>query len=389
MRNSRIKVSTLALMTFLLSFAIMYTYGRGITVIYGVIELTIAVFCYFGFFRWFRKIDKNLGMLCLFIVTFAWISGIFNGDLKSTLLITVPLIIPVYVSTFNIEYKSSSDFMLVTVVAVIITFLAIMRNAFGDFNSNTLGFMGFMGVSFGFIWIKNARFKIIPIGCVLFGMLCANMSGSRNVALLSIACVIMLLLPESIFCNRMVYFTITIAILIYTIFSTDIMAWGFSVPKINDFLLNFTSRYSQKAWEMASRVDYLRMVQESISQRNILLQIFGTGTLTMHGHNMFYQCVLEFGYFGTMLIYIMFFRIFKLAYILIRENQDNVARGCVIALWGNLLLQAADVYLLGPETYAVVPQVLMGIILQRYAVYRKELVYACQKRENLPNIATF
>ncbi len=262
----------MALMALLLSFAIMYTYGYSITAAYGVMELTIAVFCYFGFFRWFRKIDKILGILCLLTVTFAWISGVFNGDLKSTLLITVPLIMPLYISTLNIEYKSSADFMLATVVAVIIAFLAIMRNAFGYFNSNTLGFMGFMGVSFGFIWIKNVRFKIIPIGCTL-GILCANMSGSRNVALISIACVMLVLLPEAVFCNRMVYFIITSAILIYTIFSADIMEWGFSVPKINDFLLDFTSRYSQKAWEMASRVDYLRMIRESISQRNILLQI--------------------------------------------------------------------------------------------------------------------
>lgn len=77
MRNSRIKVSTLALIALLLSFAIMYTYGYSITVAYGVMELTIAVFCYFGFFRWFRKIDKNLGILFLLTVNFAWIPGIF------------------------------------------------------------------------------------------------------------------------------------------------------------------------------------------------------------------------------------------------------------------------------------------------------------------------
>lgn len=382
---SRIKISILTLLGVLLSFAIMYTYGNSMTSIYGAIELLIAFFCYLGFFQYLRRIDANLGILCLFVIFVAWISGILSGDLKSTLLITTPLIMPLYISMFKIEYRSSADYIPVTVIAIALTFLAIIRGVFGYFNSNTLGFMGFMGISFGIIWVKSARFKIIPILCVLLGILCANMSGSRNVAVVGLICIIFLLLPDAILKKRMIFYSITLLILLYTIFSADIMAWGFSIPELNDFLLDFTSNYSQKAWSMVSRVDYLRMVQESISQRGILLKLFGTGTLTMHGHNMFYQCVLEFGYIGTTLIYLMFIRIFRLAYLLIRKNQDNIVLGCVIALWGNFMLQAADVYLLGPETYAIIPQVLMGIILQRYTNYRTQLTNEYQYRGNSLN----
>lgn len=378
----KINASTLVLISLLLSFAIMYTYGYSMTIVYGAIEIIIAMFCYMGYVLRFKRIDPNLRIWSLLVISVAWVTGtftsIFNGGLKSTLLITVPLIMPLYISTFNIKYKERLDFIPVSIVAVILTFLAIMRNTFGQFNSNSMGFMGFMGISFGFIWAKKTRAKIIPLLFILFGIWCAAMSGSRNVAIVSFVCIIILFIPEAIISNRTVYFLVTIIILIYTIFSADIMAWGFSVPEINNFLVEFTSNYSQKAWEMESRVDYLIMVKESILQRNILFQLFGTGSLTMHGHNMFYQCVLEYGYFGTLFIYLIFFRIFKLAYILIRKQHDNIVLGCVIALWGIFMLQGADVFLLGPETYAIVPQVFMGIILQRYATYRVEIADACR-----------
>ncbi len=372
MYRSEIRVSQFALMAFLMCFAIMYTYGRSITILYGGIELLIAFFCYKGFLTRFNRIDGTLGALCLLVVMSTWLTGLFYGDLKSTLLITVPIIMPLYISTLNIAYSGNNDFMLAAVGAVIVTFLAIIWNLFGNFNSNTIGFVGFMGVSLGFPWIKSARFKVIPLTIVLFGILCAAMSGSRNVAVTGLACICLLLLPDAILRKKSVFFLITGFVLAYTIFSADIMAWGFSIPAINDFLLEFTGRYSQKAWSMAARVDYLRIIQSHIAERNILQQMFGTGTLTIHGHNMFYQSVLEFGYLGTSLIYIMFFRIFKFGYVLIKEKHDRVAMGCAVALWGNFLLQGADVYLLGPESYAVVPQVLMGIILQRYSVYRYE-----------------
>lgn len=381
-RNSKISVSLLVMIGFLLSFTIMYTYGRSITLVYGAIELVIAIFCYLGYVRYFRKIDVNLRMICLIVICIAYITGIINGDPKSTLLITTSLVMPLYISTLNIAYKGKSSFGIVTIVTTIIIFLAIMYDAFGSFNSNTLGFVGFMGVSIGFLWVRNTKLKLIAIVVVVFGIICAAMSGSRNVAVVGLVCVMLLLLPTYILRNRKIFYFITGTILIYTIFSADIMAWGFSIPEINEFLLNFTSNYSEKAWEMAARVDYLRMIQDHLSQRPILLQLFGTGSLTMHGHNMFYQCVLEFGYFGTVLIYLMFIRIFKFGYILIRNKQDTVVLGCVIALWGNFMLQAADVYLLGAESYAIVPQVLMGIILQRYAIYRKELVQTYQVDEN-------
>ena len=378
-RKSTISVKILLLIGYLLSVAITYLYAKSVTIVYGALELAIAAICYIGCLSRHKQIDSKLFFLGFGAVMLAWCSGVFGGDFKSTLLITVPLIMPLYISTMSITYKDRKDFAPVTIVAVAITFLVIEQRVLGEINSNTLGFLGFMGVSLGILWIKSAKRKLIPTALVLVGFLFSMNSGSRNVAIVGLICVALLALPKRVFQSPALYFAASLIVFGYSIFAEDIMAWAFSKPKLYEFLTEFTNRYSEKAWEMAGRVDFLRRVQNIISQRHLLQKLFGTGTLTTHGHNMFYQCVLNFGYVGATLIYAMFCRIFKLAYVLIRENHDEVALGCTVILWGTFLLQGADVFMVGPETYAVVPQVLMGIILNRYTTYRKECIEASRK----------
>lgn len=372
LRNSTISVKKLLAIGYLLMVAITYLYANSVTIVYGGLELLIAAVCYVECVRRSRSIDGKLLLLCLGVVVLAWASGLLHGDPKSTLLITVPLLMPLYISTLNITYRDWKDYVPVTVIAVVVSFLMIERLLFAEINSNTLGFMGFMGVSLGILWAQSTKQKWIPTVTVVLGFLLSMNSGSRNVAIVGLICIILLFLPKKVFRNGAVYMIVCLIVVGYSVFSADIMAWAFEKPQLYDALVRFTDRYSDKAWELAGRIDFLRRVQNIIAQRGILEKLFGTGTLTTHGHSMFYQCVLNFGYIGMTLIYAMFCRIFKLAYVLIKEKQDNVALGCVIILWGTFLLQGADVFMLGPETYAVVPQVVIGIVLNRYANYRRE-----------------
>ncbi len=372
--NSTISVKRLLLTSYLLAVAITYFYAKSVTIVYGVLELLIAAICYVECLRQYPRIDRKLFLLCLCAVLIAWFSGVIHGDPKSTLLITVPLVMPLYISILDITYKDWKDFVPVTIVAVVISFLTIERGLFGEMNSNTLGFLAFMGVSLGILLVQSAKYKLIAIAVVTLGFLLSMNSGSRNVAIVGLICVALLFVPKSVFRKRAVYIAICVIVVGYSIFAEDIMAWAFSKPKIYDALTQFTDQYSDKVWEMAARVDFLKRVQRMITSRDLFIKLFGTGTLTTHGHNMFYQCVLNFGYIGTVLIYAMFYRIFKVAFRLIKNRQDDLALGCVIILWGSFLLQGADVFMIGPETYAVVPQVVMGILLNRYAAYRREMV---------------
>ena len=373
-RGFTISVKVLALVGFLLSAAITYLYANSVTVLYGALELIIAAVCYVGCIRRHKQIDAKIFLLTFIPVMLAWCAGLFGGNLKSTLLISVPLIMPLYISTWNITYKDWKDFVPVTIVAVAVAYLTIEQMIFGAVNSNTLGFLGFMGVSLGILWIKCTKKKLFPTAIVLIGFLLAANSGSRNVVIVGVVCMVFIFLPKGLLRKPSLYFAACLIVIGYSVFAEDIMAWAFSKPKLYEILTELTNRYSEKAWEMAGRVDFLRRVQDMIARRNFLQKLFGTGTLTTHGHNMFYQCVLNFGYVGTTLIYAMFCRLFKLAFVLIKKRQDDVALSCTIILWGTFLLQGADVFVIGPETYAVVPQVLMGVILHRYGVYHKECI---------------
>lgn len=371
-RNTTISVRSLVLIGFLLAFVIWYLYAHSATVAYGVAELLIAAICYIGCFKRYRMIDGNSLVLGCSVAVLAWCAGLFHNDFKSTLLITVPLLLPLYISTLRITYKDWTDYAPATIFAVVITYMAVNTEVFGDINSNTLGFLGFMGVSLGILWIKTARLKLIPVAVVLVGFYYAVNSGSRNVAIVGLICTALLFVPDGVLRKPVVYVSLCAIVLAYSVFATDVLEWIFSRPKLSQFLIDYTSQYSEKAWEMAGRTEFLKLLKKTIKDRDMLLQLFGVGVYTLHGHNMFYQCVLNFGYIGTMFIYGGFCRIFRLAYILITKNQDNIALGCVVILWGTFLLQGADVFVVGPESYAIVPQVIMGIILNRYGTYINE-----------------
>ena len=371
-KNTNVRAKMLLLVGFLLSFLICFSYARGFVAVYAGAELSVAALCYIGCLKRYRMADGNSLIYAVSTVVLAWCAGVFSGDFKSTLLITVPLLMPIYISTLNIVYTGWTDFVPATIAAVVIIFVSINTGVFDVINSNSLGFLGFMGVSLGILWIKGAKRKVIPTAIVVLGFYYCLQSGSRNVAIVGLICACLLFLPRAFFQKRISYFVICLVVICYSVFSAGIMEWLFSKPKIYQLLEEYTSQYSKKAWDMLDRVLFLQSIQNKIAQRNILLKLFGTGTMGAHGHNMFYQCVLSFGYVGVVLIYAGFCRVFKMAYVLICNKHDDVALGCAIILWGMIILQGADVFLLGTEAYAIVPQVIIGIVQHRYNTYCKE-----------------
>lgn len=362
----RIKASTIATVGFLLTFAIYYTYAHSITIVYGGIELLISAVSFLFFLTNYNWLDRTMRRACVALLVISFIMGLLNADLKSTLLITTPLIMPFVFLSFDIDYsRRGSNYLLTAILVVVISNYSINLKTY---NSNSIGFMTMMGVSVLLLWVRTARYKTIPIVFVLIGSYIAATSGSRNVTVAVLGCLCLVLIPTKLFEKPVFYWGLCGTILLYTLISAEFMEWGFSNSTISLFLHNITGQYSQKAWDMAKRVDDLRSIKQVIDLRGSFRNIFGDGVLTIHGHNLFYQCVLDFGYFGTGLIYLMFARVFKFAFDLIRNNHDEVAVGCVIALLGNLLLNGADVYMIGPESYAIIPQIFMGMIMQRFYV---------------------
>jgi hypothetical protein len=228
-----------------------------------------------------------------------------------------------------------------------------------------------MAVSVGITWYKLSERKTWPLILILVGSYLSAGAGSRNVAIVLLLMLILLILPDRFFTNGGAVRVIYIIALLYTVFAADIMGWIFEQEGLSKLLLDYTNKFSDKEWGMEGRIWFLREVKAKISNMSIVAQLFGEGVLKRHGHNMFYQSIFIYGYLGTILVYAMYIRVFEMARTLIKENGDKIAIASFIALIGMFLLNGGDLFLIGTETCAVIPQVLMGIIMLRYKQYKE------------------
>lgn len=362
-----ISIGLLMVITSLLSIFITYTYARSITLLYGGIEIALALICYFFIFKDLKAPDHWITIITASLMVIALINGIIYGDLKSVLLLSISIVLPLAISVMPIQQNDGNEqFKWGFLAGLALILLQSASLFFGEINSNTFGFYCYMAVSIGFVWYKQAKNRVIPLLLIAVGAYLSAMTGSRNVAIVILLMLIILLLPDGFWKKKTVFRTIYILALFYTIFAADIMEWIFEQEKLSAFISKYTTSVSDKQWGMDTRIYFFKEIEYKISRMGWYNKLFGEGILNHHGHNMFYQAVFIYGYLGTALIYAMYIRIFEMAYKLIKKNNDKIVIGIFVALIGVFLLNGADLFLIGSETCAIIPQVLMGIIMLRY-----------------------
>ena len=355
----------------LLSILITFTYARSITLLYGGIEILLALICYFFIFKDLNSPDYWNTIIIASVMVVSLINGIIYGDLKSILLLSISLVLPLAISVMPIRINGVEQFKWGFLAGLAVLLLNSVTQFLGEINSNTLGFYSYMAVSVGFAWFKDSKNRIIPLLLIIGGAFLSAMTGSRNVAIVILVMLLVLLVPDRFWENKVLFRAVYIAALVYTVFALDVMEWVFEQDRLAAFLDKYTSSVSDKQWDMQTRLYFLREIEFKISQLNWYNKLFGQGILRYHGHNMFYQSVFIYGYLGTVLVYSMYVRIFEMAYKLIKKTGDKTVIGIFIALIGVFLLNGADLFLVGTETCAVIPQVLMGIIMLKYRAMMK------------------
>lgn len=363
----KISANRIMLIAVLLGTTIMVTYANSVTMLYGGLELLIAGFCYlFLLLRW-RKTDPWLLLFALVLTGFSLVGGLRTGNIKSVILLSISLILPLAVSVLHLEnQENNKTFQWAFLIGFVLIFLQKNLQILGELNSNTVGFWSYMCISVGFVWYACRKKKLLPLVFLLIGFALARQTESRNVAVITAIATILLLLPKTWYKNKNFFRVLYGITLVYTLFASAIMEWGFEIPWLSDILTDYTSQYSDKAWDMIERIAFLKEVKIKIGNLNMFHKLFGEGVLIRHGHNMFYQSVFIYGYLGTALLYVFYIRVFEMARKLVHSCGDKIALGCTIALLGCFMLNGADVFLIGSETCAVIPQVLMGIIIFRY-----------------------
>lgn len=369
--SHKIPFGLFAVICYLFTAITGWGYGNSYAV-YVVFSVAQALFAYPVFFSRRNRLNGTLKGLLIYVLFSSLFLGFINDDLKSAVMVNISLLMPVALSTLQLSYKRLSG-QLAIASLVNLGVIYIICASFGALNLNSLAFMIFCGISIGMIWFKVAKgFKATALSCgyLMLGTSLLLVSESRNAGICIMICFAMLLLPVKLYKNALFYRTIYISVMLATIFATNFMIYILSDEEIMQYVLSFTSSFSQKEWGMDTHYILLQHVAENFAARDLFTQLFGTGVKIGHTHNLCYQCLTFYGYIGTTIIYAFYAYVYERAFKLIKNNGDILALSCCIVLTGHFLLQIGEVYMQGSETANMMSMLPVAVILQRWYSFR-------------------
>lgn len=384
-RIRHIPFGVIAIICYIFTVIIGWSYGNSFPV-YVSITILLAILVYYRFFTKRIPLNTNLLLIIKAILCVTFVASIINGDMQSCVMVNVSLIFPLAFCTMDIDYRHFERQLIVIslVNLVIVDFLLTQSEIW---NSNSLAFMIFSGISVGMLWFKFATTAVSKMGCIVyFGYVTPLLllTGCRNAGLVILVCFVLLLLPIRLYKSALIFRILYISSMLLTVIAADFMEMVLSDDRLMDELLSYTSSFSKKAWSMDTHYILLEAVTSKFRSYDILTQLFGMGVKTYHAHNLFYQCMFFYGYVGTLFIYIFYIYVFERAYRLIKYNDDTVALGCAIILVGHFLLQIGEVYMLGAETCTLMALLPAVIILHRWIKTKNANKL---KNENTDNIS--
>lgn len=351
----------------LASFAYGYSYSS-----FMFASVIILIYTYGLLILLSKKIDSIFLLSILGIVIVSIINGFIRGNLIDPIAVSTSLVLPLTISAIDIvdadNYRRYIPCCLITITLV---YVQLHYSFLVNYNVNTLGFILYMGSSFGIIWLKLSKRKMIPYIYLLVAFLLMLKTDCRNAMIVMIVIAVLVILPDTIYKKKWMFRAVYLSSITYTILAFSILQFAFSNKYLLNLLTNFSNRFSSKTYGMNLRIQYFTSVRRHLSELSVIAKILGQGINNGSGHNMFYQGLFVYGFVGTILIYLFYIKVFEMAYILFLKNDDYVALGCFIGLIGNLLLQGADDYLICNRTCVVMPFIMVGLIISRYRLFRK------------------
>ncbi len=377
-REKPLQLKWILLITSILSIVINWSYGNSYYA-YLFTGVGVGIFSYITFLNRkplkFNRLESAV-LTCVIISIITSAISFINGNneaIKSMILINVSLIFPLTVSLLNIDFcNEEKQLKFFCLIMLIIAFVMALNPS--GWNSNSLGTILFSCLSFCFVIFKlndSVNSKILSIIFFAITTYLVLTTGSRNAALVLLSCFVLLLLSDKFWKNKTAYRTVYIAAMLLTVFAAEFMDIVFSNNSIMRYLTDFTESFSEKAWGMEGHLEILLYVKNKVSALPIFEKLFGQGVLVSHSHNLFYQCLLSYGYVGTTIIYGVYIAILEAGHKLFREQNDRISLGCCIVIIGHFLMQIGEVYMLGVETAMIIALLPAGIILQRYRVFNE------------------
>lgn len=308
------------------------------------------------------------------IVGISVINGLVRGNILDPISVSTSLILPLTIATLDfIDADNYRMYIPCCVITFILVYVQLKTSFLENYNVNTLGFILYMGSSFGIIWLKLSSKKLYPTIYLFLAFLLMLKTDCRNAIIVMILMSILIFLPDKLYKIRWFFRTIYIVVLSYTILAFTILEFAFSNSFISKVLTYISLNFSTKTYGMFLRIQYFISIKDHLNRLSLVSKLIGRGVNDGSGHNMFYQGMFVYGILGTFIIYTFYIKIFEMSYTLFKRNNDYVALGCFIGLMGNLLLQGADEYLICNPTCVVMPFIMVGLVMSRYRVYKKRI----------------
>ena len=174
----------------LASFSYGYSFSS-----FMFVSIIISVYTYGILIVDSKKIDRNYLIAILFVVIVSVINGLVRGNLLDPVSVSTSLVLPLTISAIDfVDADNYRRYIPCCILTVILVCLQLLTSFLGDYNVNTLGFMLYMGSSFGIIWLKLSKKKIFPMTYLIVAFLVMLKTDCRNA-------VIVMMLMSILICN--------------------------------------------------------------------------------------------------------------------------------------------------------------------------------------------
>ncbi len=356
----------------------IWAYGHNYW-IYVFASIFLMIFAYGLILKKFFTKSGNLDIVFLLCIVFNVLLGLVNKDIIGSLMVNTSLAMIIAIGELDIEYEKYEEGILRTsiIVLVVSILLLITRNTW---NLNSLAILIFCNSSIGLIWFKVSQSIKQKVVAFIYLVILSQMlfiTQARNAAIVIVICFLLLLVPDKVLRKKFAFRALYVLAILSTIFAIPIMRFAFSNEKTLGFLLDFTTKVSDKDYGMSSHLDILLRVQKEFNSLSLLEKMFGQGVKIQHCHNIFYQTLFFYGYFGTTILYGVYIYIFETGYRLFVENNDRLALGCCIVLLGHFFMQVGETYMHGSETVMISALLPVAIIINLNRKSKNEKNSSC------------
>lgn len=361
-----ISLQNLVFLTYLLSVICSWSYGNSY-ILYVLLSVGFAIFAYGKFLVKVVHGCSKIEFMVLILFFITLLTSLINSGLKSMIMVNISLLIPFAFSYLNINYSNLKRQIIFAALADFLIVLLLFVDKQG-WNSNSLAFMVFCGISIGFIWFKmesGIKSKVCAAVYLIVTSVILLSTGSRNAGIVIAICMILLIIPNRFMKNKCIFRFVYISAMLATIFASDVMTYVFNNEEIMTKLVEYTSGYSDKAWAMDTHLTLLLEVKQEFGDLGVFTQLIGEGVKNHHTHNLFYQCLYFYGYLGTILLYGIYVVIFEMGHKLFKKYNNTMVLGCCIILVGHFMMQIGEVYMWGSETAIIISLLPAGLILQQ------------------------